>query len=410
MSFSAGGAEPGSPNFSDLEVQAKAQQAWQASWQRFYDDRTHLFFDQACSPDPQERQAALPSPEEIGRQFPNQNGWGTGMEDCAISAGVMMSMICDRFEVTRDPSLREAARKVFAGMVLLGTLSPSKGFVIRGVCPADQRSHYIETSRDQYTWYAYGFWRYYHSPLSSSRERATMRKIISAICARMERNVVAKNDYHIGKEDGSFNGLVDKMWKVQAHEAARLPMLYAIGADLTGKRHWRQLARQFGPEAAAQSRGNSTKIVYALLQEQVSLDALYQLEDSPELKQQWLALLQLVSSRAAVFLARCRDYSPREEGKIPPNWRTWKVQKTMGYRVPTPPAFLVKEDKTVREPAEAALTLLLCPGATLSEEQLTLLRQTVAQVDYQKTVMYGLYYTQAAYWRAARLDLLQPVR
>jgi len=402
------GAEPQSRDYTGQELRVRVDEAWQASWERFYDERTHLFYDHVCRSDPAERLALLPSPEEIRRQFPNQNGWGTGMEDCAISAGVMMSMICDRFEVTQDASLREPAGKVFAGMVLLGTLSPSKGFVIRGVCPADQRSHYIETSRDQYTWYAYGFWRYYHSPLSSSRERAKMRKIIDAICARMERNVVPKNDYHIGKEDGAFNGLVDKMWKVQPHEAARLPMLYAIGADLTGKRRWRELARQFGPEAAAQSRGNSTKIVYALLQEQISLEALYQLEDAKELKQQWLELMQLVSSRAAAALEKCRGYAPPEDAKIDLNWRTWKVQISMKYKVPTPPQVVVKEDRTVRQPAEAALTMLLCPGMTLSTEQIALLKQTIAQVDYRKAVMYGLYYTQATYWRAARLGLLRP--
>ena len=147
----AGAAAPAPPRYSHEELRAKAEEAWQASWERFYDERTHLFYDHVCSYDPQKRLALLPTPEEIHRQFPNQNGWGTGMEDCAISAGVMMSMICDRFEATRDPSLRRPAEKVFAGMVLLGTLSPSEGFVIRGVCPVDQRSHYGESSRDQYT-------------------------------------------------------------------------------------------------------------------------------------------------------------------------------------------------------------------------------------------------------------------
>jgi hypothetical protein len=266
--------------YTDDQLHAKMEEAWRASWERFYDGQTHLFYDYVCSYDPKNRLAALPTPEEIRRQFPNRNGWGTGMEDCAISGGAMLSMICDRFEATRDVTLRQPAEKVFAGMVLLGTLSPSKGFVIRGVCPADQRSHYCESSRDQYTWYAYGLWRYYHSPLSGDAEKATMRKIIAAICARLERNVTAKNDWHIGREDGTFDGLADKMWNVLAHEAARLPMIYAITADLTGERRWRELARRFSPEAAVQSKGDSTKLGYALLQEQVSLESLYELEES----------------------------------------------------------------------------------------------------------------------------------
>lgn len=406
--FSAHGAEPKSQAVTDKQLHAKVEEAWRESWERFYDERTHLFYDRVCSYDPKQRLAALPTPEEISRQYPNRSGWGTGMEDCAISGGVMLSMICDRFDVTGDAALRQSAQKAFAGMTLLGTLGSSEGFVIRGVCPADRRSHYCESSRDQYTWYVYGLWRYYHSPLSGPVEKATMRKIITAICARMERNVVAKNDYHIGRDDGTFDGLVDKMWHVDAHEAARLPMIYAIGADMTGESRWRDLARRFSPEAATQSKGDSTKILYAMLQQQISLEALYQLEESAERKQQWLEAMRLVFGRASPFLASCRGYRPTDVEKVNLDWRSWKIPRgSHGYRVPVPPDALPKEDRSVRQPAEAALVLLLCPTASLTPDQLALVKQTIAQVDYANAVTYGLYYTQAVYWRAARLGLLR---
>jgi hypothetical protein len=402
---SATAAEP--RPVSDEQLRAKAEEAWQASWTRFYDDRTHLFYDFVSSYDPQRRLASLPTPEEIGRQYPNRNGWGTGMEDCAISGGVLMSMICDRFAATGDATLRQAAQKTFSGLVLLGTLSPSEGFVIRGVCPADGRSHYCESSRDQYTWYAYGLWRYYRSPLSSPAEKATMRKIITAVCTRLERNVVATNDYHIGREDGTFDGLVDKMWENAAHEVARLPMIYAIGADLTGDQHWRDLARRFSPEAAEKSKGDSTKIPYALLQQQVSLEALYQLEESPELKRKWLEAMKLVAGRAQVFLSRCRQYRAPDAQEINLDWRTWPPYKSQDYQVPTRPAVSDQDNREVRDPAEAALVQLLCPEPSLTPDQLALVKQMIAQVDYTKSVWYGLYYTQAVYWRAVRLGLLK---
>lgn len=401
----AAAAEP-SP-ITDQQLYAKAQEAWRASRERFYDERTHLFYDYVCSYDPNQRLARLPTPEEIGRQYPNRNGWGTGMEDCAISGGLMLSMICDRFAATGDAGLRPFAGKVFAGMVLLRSLSPSEGFVIRGVCPTDGRSHYCESSRDQYTWYAYGLWRYYHSPLSRPAEQSTMRRIIASICTRLERNVVAANDYHIGREDGSFDGIVDKMWENAAHEVARLPMIYAIGADLTGESRWRDLARRFSPEAAMKSRGASTKIPYALLQQQVSLEALYELEKSPELKRQWLEAMRLVAGRAEIFLSRCREYQSPDAGVIDLDWRRWPLQNSMGYQVPTRPKVCRTEDRTVREPAEAALVQLLCPRPSLTPDQLALVKLMVAQVDYSKSVWYGLYYTQAVYWRSVRLGLLK---
>ena len=391
---------------TDQQLHEKALEAWQESWNRFYDDGTHLFYDYVYSYDPQKRLAGLPTPDETHRSDPNRNGWGTGMEDCAISGGVILSTICDRFAATGDQHLREAAQKAFAGMVSLGTVSPSEGFVIRGITPVDGQSHYCESSRDQYTWYTYGLWRYYHSPLSSDDDRAVMRKIITAICARLERNVTPEHNYHIGREDGTFDGVVDKMWENAAHEVARLPMIYAIAADMTGQSHWQDLADRYKPEAAAKSKAPSTTIAYALLQQQVSLETLYLLEKSPELKAQWLEAMQLVAERAEGFLPHCRGYQAPDAQQIDLDWRTWPLYGSASYRVPTRPDFSNKDNRHVREPAEAALVLLLMPELAITPEQLALIRQMIAQVDYRKSVWYGLYYTQAVYWRAVRLGLL----
>ena len=233
-----------------------------------------------------------------------------------------------------------------------------------------------------------------------------MRRIVAAICARMERNIVAANGYRIGKDTGEFDSIVDKMWETLAHEVARLPMIYAIGADLTGDHHWKDLANRYAPEAAAKSRDASTKIPYALLQQQVSLDALYALETSPELKQQWLEAMRLVADRSQGFLERCLQYRVPTATEISLDWRTWALRGSGGYQVPTRPEALVAEDRTIREPAEAALTLLLCPQRSLTPEQTALLRHMIAQVDSTKAVFYGHYYNQAAYWKAVRLGVL----
>ena len=391
----------------DDSLRLKVEDAWRATWDRFYDDRTHLFYDFVCSYDPAKRLAGLPTPDETRRQFPNPNGWGTGMEDCAISGGLIMAMICDRFAVTGEADLRPLAQKVFSGLVLLGSLSPSEGFVIRGVTPIDRKGHYCESSRDQYTWYVYGLWRYFHSPLVQPSEKPTIQKIITAICVRMERNIVPANGYRIGKETGAFDSIVDKMWETLGHEVARLPMIYAIGADLTGDSHWRDMAGRYAAEAATRSKEASTKIPYALLQQQVSLEALYQLEKSSELKQQWLEAMQLVAERSQGFLERCLRYRAPTATEVNLDWRTWGYRNSGGYQVPNRPEAILSEDRTIREPAEAALSLLLCPQRSLTAEQIELLRRLIVQVDYSKVILYGHYYTQAAFWKAVRLRVLQ---
>ncbi len=101
-------------NAGDVNPDALAkcvQQAWKVTWERFYLPRTHLFYDYLTSYDSGRELAHLPTPEEAQRQYPNECGYGTGMEDCMISAGVMLSLIVDRYAVTKDEVLRQRAEQ-----------------------------------------------------------------------------------------------------------------------------------------------------------------------------------------------------------------------------------------------------------------------------------------------------------
>jgi len=73
------------------------------------------------------------------------------MEDSAISAGVWMGAVCDRFDATADRAMKAAADKIWSGMELLTKVSKAPGFLPRSVGIEDRQSHYIESSRDQYT-------------------------------------------------------------------------------------------------------------------------------------------------------------------------------------------------------------------------------------------------------------------
>jgi hypothetical protein len=59
------------------------------------------------------------------------------MEDGMISAGVMLSLIVDRYAVTKDDALRERALDVFKGMRLCATAHGVPGFLARAVCAKD---------------------------------------------------------------------------------------------------------------------------------------------------------------------------------------------------------------------------------------------------------------------------------
>lgn len=397
-------------NLTAQQLYDKAQEAWTRSWEWYFHPVTGLFYDYVCSTDIAERFRYLPTPEEISHQNPNPNGWGTGMEDSSISAGVWMGMICDRFEVTGEEHLREAASRVYGGMALCGTLSSSPGLVLRSVSPVDGTSHFMESSRDQYTWHAYGLWRFSRSELATEAQRDTIRRILTAVCERIERTIVAgETDYHICREDGK-PGLVDKMWHVDPHEVARLPMLYAIGADLTGEEHWWDKYREYAEQAAKESLQvpPSMRTVYAFLQEQVSLEALYELEGKDaELKAQWLRGLEFVGQRVETVPGQCLQYKPMDVSALDMNWRHWEFGNNASYRVPRWPQALRSEDWALRQPGEAQLAQLMCPTWKPSEDWKALLAQAVGQVDYSASILYGMFYPLAAYWRAVRRGDLQ---
>jgi len=399
----------------------KAEQAWKVSWSRYFRAETNLFYDYISSYDPNESQAHLPTAEEVVRQFPNTCGWGTGMEDSAISAGVWMTTICDRFDATGDLTMKEYAGKVWAGMTLLMAVSKASGFLPRSVCLDDRQSHYTESSRDQYTHFCHALWRFYHSPLADESQRQRMRQFITAICVRMEEYVVpGERNFSSCREDGTFSA-VSKMWEVWCHEWARLPMIYLIGWDLTGDAHWREMYRRYAWKAAHESVRSPIwfRVAYAYFQAIFSLEPLITLErDDLELHAAWKQAMTFYAGRMEGFSWQCLNgYKPLQLADYQMDWRQWEIATTQdGYRVPIYPNRLAwnyetdrsaGEGETVRESGEALLGLLIASDRPFVEDQRELLKHLVLQTDFDASITYGLFYPVAAYWRAVKRNILR---
>jgi hypothetical protein len=91
------------------------------------------FGDYLSSYEKGKEQSHLPTADEVKRQYPNPCGYSTGREDGAILGGAMLSVICDRFAVTREEALRAQAVEVFAGLHRCATVHGVRGFVARNV-------------------------------------------------------------------------------------------------------------------------------------------------------------------------------------------------------------------------------------------------------------------------------------
>ena len=379
------------------KLAACAEHAWKVTWERFYLPSTHLFYDYLASYEPGRGLAHLPTADEVKRQVPNECGYGTGMEDGMISAGVMLSLIVDRYAVTQEETLRARAYDVFQGVRLCATAHGVTGFLARAVCSEDLKSVYANSSRDQYTHAVHGLWHYFHSPLCGDATKAEIGAVLSAIADRMTRNVTPENDYDSLRADGTRDTRgISRMWNVKGHEAARLPMLYAAAWDVTGKREYYELYRKYLEPAVGQSLAvEDRQATYALLQMQDSMELLESLEPDAGLKRQMREVMAMVSKRCAARAASADKAAQKLDlTLLCTDWRTGEgLSPTGAYR---------KVWYNIRESGEAALVQLMDSGSAFPDGQQALLSRAIIRPDYDRVSSGGIFYLQAAYWKARR--------
>ena len=397
---------------SGQDLAAQMDRAWEVTWNRFYLPKVQTFGDYLSSYEKGKEQAHLPTAEEVKRQYPNPCGYSTGMEDGAILGGAMLSLLCDRFAVTQDESLRSKAAGVFEGLRRCATVHGVRGFVARNVCPEDAQSVYINSSRDQVTHFVHGLWQYYHSPLPDEATKQQIRSVLADVAERMIAFVTPENDFDFCRADGTRCPLgICRMWKVQAHEAARLPMIYAAAWDVTHDERYRVQWRKYAAEAIEQSADpGEQKPAYALLQMQISLEVLHALEPDPTLKAtihtRMVNVRDLATNLFASVLGSIAKKSPEEMRMLGPDWRhvpEWKNQK--GY--PNPQWGPYREIWHLsREAGESALILLMVEPETVTEAQRAALKKMFLSFDYEHNSSCGIIYHLAAYWKARRHQLL----
>ena len=208
----------------------------------FFAEKTGLIYNcpyELCEPASTFTDGFLP--------FTEKGGFGRGMEDSAIMNGLALSMFVDKYD-------REWAAKIAQGLINLETVHGVKGFVARGICLEDGRSVCTLSSRDQVTHFVHGLLRYYESGLADAAMKGKIRVALAEVADRMLANVTEANDWNALMADGQKDprGIL-KMWNVQAHEAARLPAVYAAAWKTTGEAKYRDAYLQYADAALEQS-------------------------------------------------------------------------------------------------------------------------------------------------------------
>ena len=221
------------------------------------------------------------------------HGYGRGIGDCAIVSGVSLSMLCDKYAVTKAPAVKDDAKKVAFGLLNLARSHGYKGFVARGLCAEDGKSICALSSRDQVTHWVHGLWRYSTNGWADAETKADFAKLCVDVAGLMLRNVTPENEYNFLQADGSKDPRgICTMWgpNVYPHEAARLPMIYAVAWKMSGDVKWRDLYEKYIDQAldiTLTIKDKPTKTwagimpTYSLLQMNTSLEVLLGIERDP---------------------------------------------------------------------------------------------------------------------------------
>ena len=376
----------------------KMRDAEEVVLSRFYSPRTHLFYDYLTSYDEGKGLAHLPKPDEVSRQYPNDCGYGTGMEDCMISAGIMMTAVLNRYKCERYAEGPARAEAIFLGIERSIQSVPGEGFVARGFSPFAPDQFYIGSSRDQVTHAVAALWEYARSGLPSEPVRERIRRSIKDVADRMRRNVTPENDYDFLRADGSRcpRGIC-KMKNVMPHEAARLAMIYAAAWEITGEKEYYELWRANIREAAEGSRRPVPETAtYGLLQMQDSLALLAELEPEPEIRETLCAAAAEASRLALSRIPRLENEKAAYDlTELAPDWRE--------------AGGLVPPYRNVwyhtRERGEILLILLKDPNGNFPPEGEAFLRDSLESVDFRRNSSCGVYSLLAAWWtyRARRI-------
>lgn len=387
------------------------EEAWEYIWNNFFDKRTCLFYDYLVGDSEDAATWHLPSPELIEKLIPNPGGYGSGMEDSMLSAGTMMDTVVARYRVTGEPAMKTLADDIYRGMELCATVSEKKGFLPRSVSPVDRRSHYINSSRDQYTHWLYGAHRLYDSPLADERQKESIRRCLVNMAEMCEEDVRKENGWNILREDGRI-GLVCEMWgDIQPSGYFRLPLFYLMAWHTTGNGHWKELYDGIRDTAWLNTEKHipATSRAYVDLQVQYSVRLAYDLDPDESFRQTVLPFMKKMAeaNEASVFAQAEKLLSPEGLAGLDWKYKTW--DKAMAYYAGcygglayyVPGQSELRENRAfypLRSLGESLSAAALCPGYRVGDDSMQLLEKVADAVNYRTHVTYAPMALLNAYW------------
>lgn len=283
----------------------KINALWRFVRERLFYEKTDLIYDHVT-----DDLSYFPTAGEAASGFPNPCGYGTGMEDSMINGASMLLACIGRYQTEQDEQAREFAHRLVKGILNCQSKARSIGFLPRSLCPSDGESHYVDSSRDQYTLCIYAMYRYVHSELATEEEREAIANMLISFAVRAEQNVTAENGYDLLREDG-LPSVCSVMWgdSLGNHEYLRLPMIYLAAWSVSKDAHWLELYRNIRAEAVLRSLPMTGRYwhLYTLQQMQMSARLCYDVDPDEGWRERYGKILLAVADYVTDHVGETMD-------------------------------------------------------------------------------------------------------
>ena len=393
----------------------KIDDAYSFFKKNYYSDKTNQFYDFRTSDDINKTLNDLPTLEEVKKQWPNFVGWGTGMEDNNITASYMLLSALSSYQMNKKEETVNDIHNFVKGLLLNAEISSQTGFLVRNVHPEDCKSHYINSSRDQYTYWIFSMSRYLNSELATTNEKERIKKALINFAIKAEKDVVEANDYCLTKEDGTPAVASSMLKGVMPAEALRLPMIYLAAYKVSLDSKWLNLYKNIREETFSVSERVDVSIykeyIIALIQMMVSMDFIFDNETEEFYKKRLLDLMKRISDGVMELVRKAHkrinefhnlnnkiDYlKPFRENSSFNAGRLWGYGYDLYVYTPVADAFgeLAIPPRVI---AEGMMIQALCPDRDVPEEQLEIFYDTLSKIKLNGAAFYYPSYYIGCYW------------
>ena len=316
----------------------------------------------------------------------------------------MLDAVLYRYQATKDLAMKKYADDLYEGLMQNTRVSEQKGFLARGRLPEDGVTHYINSSRDQYTHWIFAMLHFYHSELSSVEQRTNIKTALIEMAKKAERDVTEETDYFLLNEEGT-PALVCEMANenVVWHESLRMAMFFMATYVVTGDSHWLETYkkwREWGLNYAEEIQLTKERYTgaFALMQMQLSVKLLYDYEQESSYKERYAALMKKVGEFSKFYVLEAWEYL--KDFSMPttvPSWRNCfekyvRKSEIYGYKVIMNNVYEACKEgshRALRNGSEGLAVQLLCAEKVIDEEQIDIFNKILENVSFKSPYNYA---------------------